>query len=102
MKTIEDHFDDLDRLVEGGAAVATVRGQIFFTAREVAAELEARAERSAERDEDYARLAEAHAKLREQYDALLATQECAKRAGFEKLRQQSNQHWRSGQLDHTV
>ena len=54
MRTLQEHIDDLDRMVDSSTAVAKVRSQIAFIGREVAA-LEA----------DYARLAEAHTKLQE-------------------------------------
>lgn len=52
MRTLDEHLDDLDRLVDGNGSKAEVRSQIALIGREVAA-LEA----------DYARLAEAHTKL---------------------------------------
>lgn len=48
MKTLQEHLDDLDRMVDTGAGKPDTRSQIAFIAREVAA-LEA----------DYAHLAHA-------------------------------------------
>jgi len=52
MKTLLDHIDDLDRMVDGGAEVSKIRSQIAFIGREIAA-LQA----------DFASLAEANTKL---------------------------------------
>jgi chromosome segregation ATPase len=62
MRTISEHLDDLDRMVDGGAAKSEIRSQIAFIGREVAA-LEA----------EYAQLAEAHAKLQEAHLQLQAS-----------------------------
>ena len=52
MKSLIEHIDDLDRMVDSDASKPAVRSQIAFVGREVAA-LQA----------DYASLAEAHQKL---------------------------------------
>jgi hypothetical protein len=67
MRTLDEHIDDLDRLVDGDAPKSNVRSQIAFIAREVAA-LEA----------NYARLAEAHTKLQEAHSELEAQQTAIK------------------------
>ena len=55
MRTLQEHVDDLDRMVDGGNVPKhEIRSQIAFIGREVAA-LQA----------DYARLAEAHEELQE-------------------------------------
>ena len=54
MNTIQDDLNDLDRMVDQGAAKDEIRSQIRLIAREVTA-LQA----------DYASLAESHAKLQE-------------------------------------
>jgi hypothetical protein len=53
MITLQEHLNELDRMVTNHASVAEIRSQASFIAREVAV-LEA----------DYASLAETHAKLR--------------------------------------
>jgi hypothetical protein len=63
MRTLHEHIDDLDRMVDRGAEKPNIRSQIAFIAREVAT-LEA----------DYARLADAHTNLQEaklRFDAQL-------------------------------
>jgi hypothetical protein len=59
MRTLQEHIDDLDRMVDSGTGVHQVRSQIAFIALEVA-KLEA----------SYAQLAEAHTKLEGIYEAL--------------------------------
>ena len=59
MKTLQEDIDDLDRMIDGGAAKDAVRSQIRLISREVAA-LQA----------DYARLAETHTNLREAHSIL--------------------------------
>lgn len=60
MRTLQEHLDDLDRMVDSGKAPAhQVRSQIAFIAREVAA-LEAA---YAGLDQAHAQLQQAHARL---------------------------------------
>jgi hypothetical protein len=60
MATLQEHIDDLDRMIDGGNTTKdAVRSQIAFIGREVAA-LEA----------DYARLNEAHTNLKEAHTNL--------------------------------
>jgi L-2-hydroxyglutarate oxidase LhgO len=56
MKTLQEHIDDLDKMIDGRAAKDEIRSQIAFIGREVAA-LEA----------DYAQLAQAHAALQDEH-----------------------------------
>ena len=72
MPTLQQHLDDLDRMVDSGASVAKTRSQIAFIGREIAA-LEA----------DYSRLAEAHANLQQAHTDLQA-KICALEAQPEK------------------
>ncbi len=79
MKTLQDHLDDLDRMVDTGHATKdAVRSQIAFIGREIAA-LQA----------DYARLAQTLAKLQEAHTKLQEAQarELARRN--EEFRQQA-------------
>lgn len=59
MKTLNEDIDDLDRMIDCGAAKDEIRSQIRLVAREVSA-LEA----------DYARLAENHVKLADEHAKL--------------------------------
>jgi exonuclease VII small subunit len=70
MRTLSEHIDDLDRMVDGGAAKAEIRSQIAFIGREVAA-LEAE---NAQLIEAHAQLQEAHTKLQEAHTKLQEAQ----------------------------
>jgi hypothetical protein len=59
IRTLQEHIDDLDRMVDSGTGVPKVRSQIAFIAREVAC-LEAA----------YAQLADAHTKLERRHETL--------------------------------
>lgn len=87
MRTLQEHIDALDRMVDIGTSVPQMRSQISFIGREVAA-LEA----------DYARLAEVHTKLQELHQALdakLAAQDKATHdAGWDAIRKQSDSYHR--------
>jgi hypothetical protein len=61
MRTLQEHIDDLDRMVDSGTAIPKIRNQIAFIGREVAA-LQA----------DYASLAEAHTKLQDEHPKAIA------------------------------
>ena len=63
MKTLQEHLDDLDRMVDTDAGKPQTRSQIAFVGREVAA-LEA----------DYADLAHRHAELQKAHTQLQDTQ----------------------------
>ncbi|MGA2175261.1 MAG: hypothetical protein ABSH38_09795 [Verrucomicrobiota bacterium] len=87
MRTLQEHIDDLDRMVDGGAEKPKVRSQIAFIGREVAA-LEA----------DYARLAEAHSKLQATHSELEAQHTALKdgkrKAGWDALQKQADDYER--------
>ena len=63
MRTLQEHLDDLDRMVDNGADKPKVRSQVAFIGREVAA-----------LETDYARLAADHAKLQEAHTKLQNSQ----------------------------
>ena len=66
MKTIQEHIDDLDRMVDTGAGKPDTRNQIAFIAREVAvieAQLATLQQSHAELKDEHTKLQEAHAKL---------------------------------------
>jgi hypothetical protein len=63
MRTLQEHLDDLDRMVDSGTSVAKIRSQIAFIGREVAA-LQA----------DYANLADNHVKLQDENSRLKPSQ----------------------------
>jgi predicted nuclease with TOPRIM domain len=70
MKTLTEHLDDLDKMVDGRADIDKIRSQIAFIAREAAA-LEADYTRLAQ---DHAQVNEAHAKLEKEHSDLKDTQ----------------------------
>lgn len=64
MKTIAEHLDDLDRMIDAGnTPVANLRSQIAFIQREVTA-----------LEENYAALAGAHAQLQQTHTQLQNSQ----------------------------
>jgi len=62
MTKLQQHIDDLDRMVDSGTGVPKVRSQIAFIALEVD-----------KIETSYAQLAEAHTKLEGSYEALKNT-----------------------------
>ena len=67
MQTIQEHLDDLDRMVDAGARKPEIRSQIAFIAREVAVletELASEKESNAEITAELASTKEENTKLR--------------------------------------
>ena len=84
MRTLSEHIDDLDRMVDAGNTPKhEVRSQIAFIGKQVAA-LEA----------DYACLAEAHAKLQEAHSILEAQQAAQRDANWDTLKKEADEQQR--------
>lgn len=99
MRTLPEHIDDLDRMVDSGSAPKhEIRSQIALIGKQVA-ELEA----------DYARLADVYTKLQEAYSILETQHTKLKKvkdaADFDALKMESDEQQRiiqSGMLNHDV
>jgi len=75
MRTLQEHIDDLDRMVDSGTSVAKIRSQIAFIGREVAA-LQA----------DYAGLAQAHAEFKQAAQKQIANAKAKNLQAAQKVR----------------
>jgi lysyl-tRNA synthetase class II len=80
MRTLQEHFDDLDRMVDSGTNVAKTRNQISFIWGEVAA-LQA----------SYAALAEAHTKLQEEHSKLKDTEAKRNNAAWDSIQKEAEE-----------
>jgi regulator of replication initiation timing len=92
MRTLQEHFDDLDRMVDSGTNVAKTRNQISFIWGEVAA-LQA----------NYSALAEAHLKLQEENSKLKEAAAKSNDRAWDELRKEAEEErklFASHQLKH--
>lgn len=87
MRTLQEHIDDLDRMVDNGAEKSNIRSQIAFIAREVTA-----------LESDYVRLAEVHTKLQEAHQILDAKHSAFEKkqrdAGWNAIKKKADEHQR--------
>ena len=87
MRTLQQHIDDLDRMVDNGAEKSNIRSQIALIGREVAV-LEI----------NYARVEEAHTKLQEAHQILdakhTAFEKKQRDAGWNAIKKKADEHQR--------
>jgi hypothetical protein len=95
MKTITEHLDDLDRMVDSGSAPKhEIRSQIAFIGKLVVAQ-----------EQEYVSAVESAAKLQEEYAKLKQAQLQRNDRAWDELKKESDEYHkmiRSHQLNHDV